>query len=82
MKRFTGQGVDFSDFLGTKAGVTSNPTAGDDSATAGTYVLTVPARVSGEADTIRLYDNTNNVNVIKGSDGDYYRSNIATASVT
>jgi len=34
-------GVLFSDFLVMKDGATANPTAGDDSVKAGTYVLTV-----------------------------------------
>lgn len=57
-KPFTGAA--FGQFLATKNGATSNPTAGDDSTTAGTYVLTVPSFAADDDITIRLYDNSNN----------------------
>ena len=57
-KPFTG--AVFGDFLSTKAGATSNPTAGDDSTTAGTYVLTVPTFAADDIITLGLYDNANN----------------------
>lgn len=68
-------GIPFANFLLTKNGVTSNPTAGDDSATAGTYVLTVPAMVANDVITARLYDNSANRNVIS-SDNALWKSNI------
>lgn len=68
-------GVPFASFLATKNGATSNPTAGDDSATAGTYVLTVPAFVADDVITIRLYDNSNNRNVIS-LDNALWKSNV------
>lgn len=74
-------GVNFSDFLATVNGVTSNPTAGDDSATAGTYVLTMSALATGEDLIYKLYDNTNSRSVIVGADGDYYKSNSLEAEV-
>lgn len=74
-------GIDYTSFLNTVAGATANPTAGDDSATTGTFVLTgVTAISTNDAVTTRLYDNSNNRNVIVGADGDYYRSNLLTAT--
>jgi len=75
---FTGE--DFNDFLITTDGVTDNPTAGDDSATSGTYVLTKSAVSTGEVLTAQLYDNGSNTAVIKGEDGDYYKSNTITVT--
>lgn len=74
-------GADYTDFLRTVDSVTSNPTAGDDSATDGTYVLTVAAVSTGEVETIQLYDNSNNRNIVSFV-GDHYKSNIATATAT
>lgn len=73
-------GADFADFLLKKNGTTTNPTAGDDSAEAGTYVLTVSALSTNDALAIELYDNVNNNSVIK-IDTDQYKSNTATATV-
>jgi hypothetical protein len=45
-------GADFNDFSMTRDGVTDNPTAGDDSGEAGTYILTVPPIIRENADDI------------------------------
>jgi len=71
-KPFTG--IDYNDFLATKNGTTSNPTAGDDSVTTGTYVLTVPSLALNDVVTIRLYDNSENRAVIT-SDSALWKSN-------
>lgn len=73
-------GLAFGDFLSQKNGVTSNPTAGDDSATAGTYVLTVPAMVANDVVTLQLYDNANNRNVIT-NDNALWKSNVDSETV-
>lgn len=74
-------GASYTDFLFTESGATNNPTAGDDSVTPGTYVLTgFTAFSTGNPVTSRLYDNAENVIVIS-NDGDLYKSNIATATV-
>lgn len=73
-------GAAFAQWLGTVDGATSNPSAGDDSSTAGTYVLTVAALGSGEVVTYRLYDNSGNSPIIS-IDGSLYKSNIITATV-
>lgn len=74
-------GVDYQKFLVTAAGVTANPTAGDDSATEGTYVLTVGALVAAQEGSVKLFDNSGNTSVVKGADGDYYKSNLLTYTV-
>lgn len=74
-------GATYTDFTRTVTSATSNPTAGDDSATSGTYVLTVAAVSTGDVETISLYDNSNNRNIIL-LDGDAYKSNTATATAT
>ena len=66
-------GAVFGDFNLKVDGVTSNPTAGDDSITAGTYILTVAAVSTNEVLTIDLYDNTNSREGIT-IDGDIYKS--------
>lgn len=66
-------GAVFGDFNFKINGTTSNPTAGDDSATAGTYLLTVAALATNDVVTIDLYDNTNNREAID-IDGDLYKS--------
>lgn len=71
-------GIDYLLFLRTIGGVTANPTAGDDSTTEGTFLLTVAAESTGNEGAIRLYDNANNRPVIVGADGDYYKSNTVT----
>jgi len=76
------EGLDYTYFLRTSDGATENPTAGDDSATAGTYVLTVAAISTNEVETIRLYDNSNNRPIIEDPNGDLFKSNIATATAT
>ncbi|WP_428743244.1 hypothetical protein [Tenacibaculum sp.] len=54
-------GAVFGQFLVTKNGVTANPSGGDDSVTAGTYVLTgITAIATNDVVTVRLYDNSNN----------------------
>lgn len=68
-------GVPFGSFLATKNGATSNPTGGDDSVTPGTYVLTVPSFVADDVITVRLYDNSNNRNVIT-LDNALWKSNV------
>ena len=71
----------FGQFLQKIDGGTENPTAGDDSATSGTYVLTVGALTAAEVGELSLYDNTGNNPVVVGLDGDYYRSNTVTYTV-
>ena len=72
-------GLAFGDFLVKKDGVTANPTAGDDSVTPGTYLLTVAALTAGVLDS-SLYDNTNSrIGVV--SDGALYKSSTITATV-
>lgn len=73
-------GAVFGDFLHKIDNVTSAVTAGDDSATAGTYVLTVPALATNEVSTIELYDVANSREVIV-VDSDLYKSIIASATV-
>ena len=74
-------GATFSQFLFTVNGVTANPTGGDDSVTAGTYVLTGFSAVStNEVVTARLYNNSTSKSVIK-VDTDLFQSNIASATV-
>lgn len=77
-KAFTG--ADFNDFLVKKNGTTANPTAGDDTATAGTYVLTVASLAANDVLVTDLYDNVNNRDVIK-LDTDLYKSDDITATV-
>jgi hypothetical protein len=73
-------GADYTNFLVTDQGSTNNPTAGDDSATAGTYVLTgMTALDTGDVVTVRLYDNSNNRSIINLSDV-LYKSNTATST--
>lgn len=69
-------GLPFANWLLTKGGATSNPTAGDDSVTPGTYVLTVAAFVASDALTASIYDNSGNKSVIDLG-GDLYKSNTA-----
>ncbi len=78
-KPFTG--VPFASFLSTKNGVTSNPTAGDDTATGGTYVLTVPSFATNDVITLRLYDNSNNRAVID-LDNSLWKSNVDSETST
>lgn len=52
-------GASYTQFLVTKNGTTSNPTAGNDNATAGTYVLTVASVAEDDVLKTSLYDNTN-----------------------
>lgn len=77
-KAFTG--IDYEDFLVTVDGATANPTAGDDSVTTGTFVLTVAALATNEVVTVRLYDNVNSrVGVVV--DSSVYKSKVITATV-
>jgi len=74
-------GALFGQFNNKINGADSNPTAGDDSATAGTYVLTVPALATGQNGAIKLYDVANNTDVVE-VDGELYKSNTETYSVS
>lgn len=74
-------GAAFGDWLATANGATSNPTAGDDSVTEGTYILTVSALVSGQTGSIKLYDNGNNRDVVT-VDGSLFKSNTLTWTVS
>lgn len=68
-------GAAYTDFLVQTDGSTTNPTAGDDSTTAGTYVLTgITALSTGNVVTAQLYDNSNNRSVINLSSV-LYKSN-------
>jgi len=73
-------GATYSDFLLTVDGVTGNPTAGDDSTTAGTYPLTVAALAADEALAIALFDSSEN-NYVITLGGALYKSNISTSTV-
>ncbi|MEN8122204.1 MAG: hypothetical protein ABFS35_17795 [Bacteroidota bacterium] len=73
-------GVLYTDFLHTIDGVESAITAGDDTATAGTFVFTVPALATNEVSAIELYDNSNNRDVI-ALDSVLYKSKLASATV-
>lgn len=78
-KPFTG--ADYSDFLVKVDGATNNPTSGDDSAVAGTYVLDgITALSTNEVVTSELYDNAESRDVIK-LDTDLYKSNEISATV-
>lgn len=73
-------GLAFGDFLVKKNSVVANPTAGDDSVTAGTYPLTIAALVSTDVVDSSLYDNANS-RIAVVSDGALYKSNTITATV-
>jgi hypothetical protein len=73
-------GALFSDFIVKRDGVTANPTAGDDSVTPGTYVLTTTINSTNEKLAAGLYDNAENREVIAFGD-DLYKSNTATTTV-
>ena len=77
-KAFTG--ATYTDFNMTVDGATGNPTAGDDSVTAGTYPLTVAALSTNEVLVLDLYDNSNNRDVITLG-GALYKSDSITATV-
>lgn len=53
-------GVNYQNFRLLVDGVESSPTAGDDTATTGVFVLTVPAISTDEELSISLYDDSNN----------------------
>jgi len=73
-------GVLYSDFLIKKNGTSSNATAGGDSSTTGTFVLTVAAVATDDVLEISLYDNTNSrIGVVV--DGEVYKSNTASTVV-
>jgi len=74
-------GAAYTDFLLTVDNVTGNPTAGNDSTTPGTYVLTVAAVSTNEVLGISLYDNSNNRTAIELANC-LYKSNTASATVT
>jgi len=73
-------GVLFSQFLVKKGTTPFNPTAGDDSVTPGTYILTVEALATNDALSAQLYNNALNQGVVT-LDVDLYKSNTATATV-
>lgn len=74
-------GASYTDFLITKDGTTSNATAGNDNATAGTYVLTVGSSLSTDDELeISLYDNTNSRKGIV-LDSEVFKSNTASVVV-
>jgi hypothetical protein len=75
-------GYDYTDFLRVSDSSTSNPTAGDDTAAEGTYVLTVASISTGDVETIQLYDNGNNRSIVQDADGNLHKSNTATATAT
>ena len=72
-------GALFGDFNLKVNGVTANPTAGDDSATPGTYVLTVGAISTNDVMSISIYDNANSRGAIE-LDNTMYKSNTASAT--
>lgn len=74
-------GAAYTDFNLKVDGVTANPTAGDDSTTEGTYVLTVGALSTNEVLGISLYDNTNSRSAIE-LDNVLFKSNTASTTVT
>lgn len=74
-------GIDYQQFNLKVDGSTSNPTAGDDSTTTGTFVLTVAALSTNEDLAISLYDNSNNRAGIE-VDNVVYKSNTTTTTVT
>jgi len=73
-------GVVFGDFLHKIDGVTSAVTAGDDSVTTGTFVLTVPALSTNDISSIELYDASENRDVI-AIDSVLFKSAVASATV-
>ena len=73
-------GIAYTNFLVKKNGNISNPTAGGDTTTAGTYVLTIAALSSEDILDYSLYDNTNSRSGIS-LDGSLYKSNTVTATV-
>lgn len=75
-------GATFDDWTNeTPVGTTSDPTAGDDAITEGTYILTVPALVSANSGQLRLYDTNDNSPVVEVG-GSLYKSNVVPYSVT
>ena len=75
-------GLDYSFFNRTVAGATVTPTAGDDSASEGVYVLTVPSVSTNDVEQISLFDSAGNSSVIEDQNGDLFKSNTATATAT
>lgn len=74
-------GAVFGQFLIKTNGATTNPTGGDDSVTAGTYVLTgITALAATDIVSANLYNNTDSRPAIDVS-GDYYKSNTSSATV-
>jgi len=73
-------GALFTDFIVKRDGANANPTAGDDSVTGGTYVLTTTINSTNEVLAAGLYNNELNQSVI-ALDTDLYKSNTATATV-
>lgn len=77
-KAFTG--ADFSNFQLKVNGTVANPTAGDDSATDGTYVLTIAALASADSLETSLYDVANSRGAIE-LDSSLYKSNTISSTV-
>lgn len=73
-------GAVYGQFLVKINGSTSNPSAGDDSAIAGTYVLTVASLATNDVVEVSLYDNANSRNIIT-VDSALWKSNTATETV-
>ena len=68
------EGGEFGDFKITAGGTANDPTAGDDSTTAGTYPLTVTALAAG-------VEVITSMPVHKGPDGDFYKANAISYSI-
>ena len=78
-KPFTG--ATFEQFIIKNGTTTINPTGGDDSVTAGTYVLTgITAVATSDIISAQVWDNTNQVAGIE-VDGDLYKSSAITKTV-
>ncbi|WP_299116936.1 hypothetical protein [uncultured Winogradskyella sp.] len=75
-------GALFGQWLNKVNGSTSNPTAGDDSTTAGTYPLTVAALSTNDTGTISLYDNSGNSSVVDIAGFGLVKSNTLAYTVT
>jgi hypothetical protein len=75
-------GALFGQFLQTIDSATENPTAGDDSVTAGTYVLTIGAISAGEKGTIQMFDNAGNSGIIDVAGYGLCKSNSIPFTVT
>lgn len=72
-------GVGFAKFLIGKGTTTSAATGGTDSTITGRYPLSTTAINAGTTVTVKLF--SENSSVIVGPDGDYYKSNLLSATV-